>query len=964
MSINRRDFLRKTTAGVTVLGGGLAAPGSASSAHAALPVHQWREGRRPESPRRLSHLTHELARRAQAGEHGRAMKGADFSLDEEALIGMTQDMRYALATRLAAEHAPLRVLPHERIIGSATLREGPLHLTPAAGVHSVSHTTLGFDKVLHAGVSDLRRRIKERLSRGNVYVPERLAAAGAGKHGIAASTAGGAYWSARPLPLYHTPPLTVECLARVEGTSHYNLLVAHKDKSSPHHWELFTEAGTGRLAAYLPGYHPDTLVSDTVVTDGAWHVFALVFQPYRIALYVDGAQAASATIAPGAKSGSDDGAGPDRGLLYLGAYPPGGLGCHGAIETVRIRAGAHVPATPDTPIALDADTLALWRAKTLDGETLFMDAAANANHAQPIRRGGDLLESMLVCLDAFDIWRERHLALLDTRISQSAGDERNTYIRARDALLHVPENPPRSFHEAVQSLWFLYAFQRLMGTWSGIGRIDEMLWPYLEKDLQDGVATLDEAREILAHFWIKGCEWTGALSSFGPVGSGDAQHYQNIILAGIDRNGNEVCNPVTYLVLDIVEELHISDFPIAVRLNRRSPETLLRRIAEVQRHGGGIVAVYNEEVVIESLVRFGYPLDEARCFANDGCWEMQIPGKTLFSYVPFDGLSLLHETLGLTCPESPAPDYPDFETLYQAYLERLAAQLEAHHAMADNWCIGGHAMPLVAMFVDDCIERTRGYYDRGAKYNVLAPHIGGIANVADSLSVIRKLVYEDRYLDLPSFVAILRDDWQDHEQLRRLIRTRFIFYGNDNDQADAIAQRVYDDYTALAARTRERNGVLRPAGISTFGREIEWAAPHGPRRASPDGRRLGEVLATNCSPSPGVDAQGPTAVLNSYCKFDFSRCPNGATLELKIHPETVRGETGIDALAALLRVFVRQGGMFLHVDVVDSALLVDAQRHPEKYPNLAVRVAGWSARFATLNKSWQDMVIARTQQYV
>ncbi|HDP35235.1 MAG TPA: hypothetical protein ENN29_09025 [Candidatus Hydrogenedentes bacterium] len=247
---------------------------------------------------------------------------------------------------------------------------------------------------------------------------------------------------------------------------------------------------------------------------------------------------------------------------------------------------------------------------------------------------------------------------------------------------------------------------------------------------------------------------------------------------------------------------------------------------------------------------------------------------------------------------------------------------------------------------------------------MLAPHFGGIANVANSLLVIKTLVYEERYVELPEFIAIVRDDWKGHEPLRRLIRRRFAFYGNDDDAADAMVARVFDDYTRMAAQVKKRNGVLRPAGISTFGREIEWAAPNGPRKATHDGHHLGDVLATNCSPSPGTDTKGPTAVINSYCKLDFTKCPNMATFELKIHPDTVRGEEGVEALAALMRGFVRQGGMFMHIDVVDSAMLIDAQRNPEKYPNLAVRVAGWSARFATLDKQWQNMVIARTQQYV
>ena len=179
-----------------------------------------------------------------------------------------------------------------------------------------------------------------------------------------------------------------------------------------------------------------------------------------------------------------------------------------------------------------------------------------------------------------------------------------------------------------------------------------------------------------------------------------------------------------------------------------------------------------------------------------------------------------------------------------------------------------------------------------------------------------------------------------------------------------MVQKVYDDYAALVERVPERDGVRLPMGISTFGREIEWARARKTRTASPDGHRAADLLATNCSPSPGTDRQGPTAVLKSYCKLDFTRAPGGATVELKVHPHSVKGENGVKAMMAAMRGFVRLGGMFMHLDVVDSALLIDAQRHPERYPNLAVRVAGWSARFATLNSDWQEMIINRTQQYM
>ncbi|MCL5269930.1 MAG: hypothetical protein M1457_05090 [bacterium] len=750
--VNRREFI-KMGSGALAVGAGLFTLGG-GDAPALAPrgglTEGWSLDRLPAAPRRLSDLTHELARRGLSGEIGRTMKDAGFGYDEARVKGMTPDQRYAEAIRLIAENAPLRIQAGERIVGSATLREAPTHRTPVHLEPSTSHLTLGFERGLSLGYRGLRAQIEARLARGG-----------------------------------------------------------------------------------------------------------------------------------------------------------------------------------------------------LDG------------------KGRDFLQAMLVCLAAAATWHRRHLDLLEARIAESAGEEQVNYRRVLENLRNVPENPPATFYEAAQSLWFMFAFQRLCGTWSGVGRIDKMLGPCLERDLKENRLTLDEAREILAHFWVKGTEWIGWTDR---PGSGDAQFYQNVVLAGVDEQGRPILNDVTWLVLDIVEELHISDFPIAVRVSDRTPRELLRRIAEVQRRGGGIVALYHDDVAIEGMVKLGYPLEEARGFANDGCWEIQAPGKTCFTYHPMDMLAMLQRPLGLDPADGPLPDYADFEALYGAFLAEVRRMIDSHNRGADAFGTGGRPTPLVSLLMEDCIEKARGYYEGGSRYRAFAPHVGGMANVAGSLMVIKKLVYDEKMLSLGELIEALRSDWEGHEQLRRLILSRFEFYGNDNEEADAMMRRVFDDYTAIVAEVPQREGVFRPAGISTFGREIDWRRAgyegYGPRQATADGHHRGEYLATNCSPTPGADQKGPTAALNSYCKLDFTRTPNGATLELKLHPASVRGEEGIDAMVALMRSFIRQRGWFLHIDVVYTAMLLDAQRHPEKYPNLPVRVAGWSARFATLTKEWQDMVINRTQQVV
>ena len=572
-------------------------------------------------------------------------------------------------------------------------------------------------------------------------------------------------------------------------------------------------------------------------------------------------------------------------------------------------------------------------------------------------RGTELLNAMLSCLDSAKIWHDRYLDELKKLAGKSAGTDKKYFNDLAETLQNVPENPPETFREAVQALWMLWDFQRLCGNWSGIGRIDKMLGPYLKRDLAAGIIDMDEARELIAHFWIKGCEWITAEGR----GSGDAQFYQNIVLGGVDESGNDAVNEITYLVLDVVEELHISDFPIAVRISKSSDEKLLRRIAEIQRLGGGIIAVYNDDRIIPNLVNFGYPLTEARNFANDGCWEILIPGKTCFSYLPFDALKILQDVLGLDNSSNNTIEYASFDELYEAFKKKLdeqILQITSHVITA----LKQKTEPavLVDMLIDGCIEKGRSYYHLGPQYTVMSPHAGGLPDVANSLQVIKKLVYEEHEFSLTELADILRNNWEGHEETRRQIRSRFDFYGNDSEDSNAMMKKVFNDYTGLVAGIPSNNGILFPAGISTFGREATSFLPE--RTASAAGSKKGDILALNFSPSPGTDKRGPTAVIKSHCAADFSRLPCGTALELKILPSSLRGDAGIAALVGLMKTFVALGGIFMQIDVVDTEMLRDAQEHPEKYPNLSVRVSGWSARFATLSKEWQEMIIVRSEQ--
>ena len=562
------------------------------------------------------------------------------------------------------------------------------------------------------------------------------------------------------------------------------------------------------------------------------------------------------------------------------------------------------------------------------------------------------IRSCLATLDSFETWRRRYVAAL----REMPGMEANTEL-----LEHVPWEPARTYREGLQSIWFCFAFLRLCGNWPGIGRIDHLLGPLLAADLAAGRTTLDEARDDTAHFFVKGCEWICGRSVL--PGSGDAQHYQNLVLTGVDEDGREVENEVTHLVLDVVEELGIGDFPISVRVGAGTSERLLRRCGEVVRHGGGILAFYGERTVLRALERRGLSPRDARSFANDGCWEVTMPGRTHFIYHPFDALAVLQQkTLRGYAPDV---SFDSFEALFSTFAADLRETVRdvcvssrRNDFEPDNpFAFAPHRpCTAISLFVRGCVARGRSYLEGGPDFLVYSPHIGGYPDVVDSLWALKRLVFDadGSRVPLAEMLAALRANWEGHEDLRRRALALPGYWGNDDDGCDTLAAHVLHEFALACQACEGMCGFHFPPGVSTFGRQIEWA-PN--RLASPHGRLAGDILAANCTPTPGTDRLGATAVIRSYCKADLSEIPVGAALDLKLFPRDLEGEDGLAGFATLLRGFEALGGFFVQPDLADAALLRRAQEHPEEYPALSVRVSGWNARFATLSRPWQEMVI-------
>ena len=561
-------------------------------------------------------------------------------------------------------------------------------------------------------------------------------------------------------------------------------------------------------------------------------------------------------------------------------------------------------------------------------------------------------EALLRTLDAMQVWHGRYL--------EATKDQ---YPQLHELLLRVPLFPASTFEEAVQSLWFGFAFLRLGGNWPGIGCIDRLLGPYLERDLAEGRITMDRAREVLASMFIKGCEWIEVET---PRGSGDAQHYQNIVLGGTDAAGADVTNAVSYLCLEIVEELGISDFPISVRLSDKTPKDFLRLLARVMRHGGGVVAVYNETTVLAALRAQGYPEKEVYDYANDGCWEVQIPGKTYFTYMPIDFLHMLLQDV-LHVADGELIDYPDMDAIKAAYAARMKQFIaQTCQGVLDGWTPAWRQgdlafrltmpTPMIDLFEHGCAESGKGYLEGGTPYRVISPHMGGVGDVANALCAIDHLCFIEKRLTVAQLCEILRADWQGQEQLALYAKHKLPHYGNGDADADAYYAWAVDAFADACAPYTQGYPIAFPPGISTFGRQIEWRAH---RTAVPHGYRRGEILAGNASPTPGTDTAGATATVRSYCAADLSRMTTGAALDIKMYPDTLEGENGLCALEGLMQGFCALGGYFMQVDVLSVQDLLDAREHPEQYKTLSVRVSGWNARFVTLDDTWQHMVLER-----
>ncbi|MBN2325329.1 MAG: hypothetical protein JXQ30_16485 [Spirochaetes bacterium] len=603
-------------------------------------------------------------------------------------------------------------------------------------------------------------------------------------------------------------------------------------------------------------------------------------------------------------------------------------------------------------------------------------------------------EAVLVCCDAVVTLAHRHAAACSGAADgEKDPDRKEELLKISRICMNVPEYPPRSFHEALQAFWLLHITFHSTLNLIPVGRFDQYIYPFLKKDLQNGTITLQQAQELVDCLWLKFNErykeremvqdrldpYAFHLGGLTFSLDKDILHQlwlQNMILGGQTPEGKDATNPLTYLCLNATGKYAVSNPTVTVRFFKGSPKELFEKTAEIILQGGGQPTIYNDEAIVPALMKTGIPIEEARDFSNDGCWETLIPGKTEFRYYLINSALCVDlalnrgvcrksgQKLGIDTPD-PAT-FTSLEDIVEAYNKQLNHQVEKYMSNVVDYYGSLYdisPLPFLSATVDDCMETGKDITQGGAKYIIHAMILLGFSHAVDSLAGLGKLVFEEGSVRMTELLGALDENFEGSEVLRQVLVTRGPKYGNDDDYADGIAKKLLGSYAEMLrsnARSYPSCRVKFLPGVGTF----EFYALGGKTvGALPDGRLSGEPVSSNFSPSLGSALQGATATVNSFSKMNFEELPVGSPLDLSLDKRAFEGKDGPGRLTAFIRSFLDKGGNMLTVNINSVEELKRAQKEPEKYRHLRVRVGGWQAYFIDLTKEHQDHQIARLELY-
>lgn len=633
------------------------------------------------------------------------------------------------------------------------------------------------------------------------------------------------------------------------------------------------------------------------------------------------------------------------------------------------------------------------------------------------------LKAVILSCQAVIEYAERYAELASQMAAECTDPVRKQeLLQISQNCSRVPANGATSFYEACQSFWFVQQLLQVESSGHSIspGRFDQYMYPYYKADLDKGIITRESAQELLDCIWVKLNDLNKVRDAASAEGFAGYSLFQNLIVGGQDKDGNDVTNDLSVMCIFASMHVHLPMPSLSIRVWNGSPHELLIKAAELTRTGIGLPAYYNDEVIIPALLNRGLTLADAREYNIIGCVEPQKAGKTdgwhdaaFFNMcrpleLVFSNGMDKGELVGIQTGD--VTKMTTFEEFYDAYKKQMEYCISLL-VNADNAIDVAHAervpLPFESCMVDDCISRGLSVQEGGAIYNFTGPQGFGIANMADSLYAIRKLVYEDKKVSMEEYKEALAWNYdkgldeqsvkdisemilkgmQDggmnvtedtakavlttvmrlkptEEQLRRFTEIHHMIdevpkYGNAIDDVDYFARDVAYTYTRPMQKYHNPRGGQYQAGLYPVSANVPLGGQTG---ATPDGRYAHTPVADGVSPSAGKDVKGPTAAATSVSRLDHFIVSNGTLFNQKFHPSALAGREGLEKFVSLIQTFFDQKGMHMQFNVVDRETLLDAQKHPEKYSHLVVRVAGYSALFTTLSRSLQDDIIRRTEQ--
>ena len=587
------------------------------------------------------------------------------------------------------------------------------------------------------------------------------------------------------------------------------------------------------------------------------------------------------------------------------------------------------------------------------------------------------LEAMKIACDAIIIYAKRY----SEYAREMAEKEENT-ARKQELLTiaHncevVPANPPQNYYQAIQMYWFVHiGVTTELNPWDAFspGRLDQHLYPFYKVDVAEGILDYDKALELLECLWVK----FNNQPAPPKVGitlkeSSTYTDFANINTGGIAPDGSDGVNEVSYLILDCMDEMRLLQPSSNVQISRKTPQSFVKRACEISRKGWGQPAFYNTEAIVQELLNAGKTLEDARKGGTSGCVETGAFGNEAYILTGYMNLPKIVELtltngydvvskqqLGLQTGDP--RDFKSYEELFDAYRKQVEYFIDIKikgNNIIENIYAQYMPVPFLSLVTNDCITNGKDYNAGGARYNTNYIQGVGIGTITDSLSAIKYNVYDNKKFTMDEMLKAVENNFEGYEEIHNLVCNKTPKYGNDDDYADEIMRSVFDLYhDTVTGRPNMKGGKYRinmlPTTCHVYFGEVMIA--------SPNGRLAHKPVSEGISPEKGADTKGPTAVIKSCSKMDHLST-GGTLLNQKFAPAVVAGETGLDQMANLVRTYFNMDGHHIQFNVIDRETLIDAQKNPQDYKDLIVRVAGYSDHFHNLSRELQDEIIGRTDQ--